>query len=168
MEEFKFACLENRELESKHINYRSQTVVQNYSKFNSKTLVELTSCHIVLWWKSPWQPWRKTTFNTGRSKINIFFGFLVTSTLWSEKKTDLLFRKSQRIRKWLMENLIEAVKQNFFWELWDRKSLFVNINLTFEPIRNSTIQKQEINSQTFRPKASLKANWCWLERWWKN
>ena len=65
-----------------------------------------------------------------------------------------------------MGTLVEAVKQIFFWELWDRKSLLVNINLTFEPIRASTIHKQETNSQTFQPEASLKANWCWLERWW--
>ena len=68
VEEFKFACLENWALESKRINYRSQTAVQKYSKFNSKILVELTSCHILLWWKSPWQLWREIIFSTGRKQ----------------------------------------------------------------------------------------------------
>ena len=73
VEEFKFACLEIWELESKHINNWPTTVVQNYSKFNSKTLVELTSCHILLWWKSPWQLRRKITFNTGRKQYQFSF-----------------------------------------------------------------------------------------------
>ena len=67
-----------------------------------------------------------------------------------------------------MGTLNKAVKQIFSWEVWDKTSLHVNIHLTFEPIRASTIHKQEPNSQKFRPKASLKANCCWLERWWKN
>ena len=67
-----------------------------------------------------------------------------------------------------MGTLIEAVKPNSFWEEWDRKSLLVNIYLTFEPIRTCTIHKQETSSPILRLKASLKANWCWLERWWKN
>ena len=68
VEEFKFACLPNWALEFKQTNYRSQTVVQKKSKFNSKILVELTSWHILLWWKSPWQLWRKIIFSTGRNQ----------------------------------------------------------------------------------------------------
>ena len=105
----------------------------------------------------------------GRLQMNKnFWLFMSTSKPTDEGNDNPLLWKSQRIRKWLMGTLIEAVKPNFFWEVWDRKSLLVNIYLTFEPIRTCTIHKQETNSPILRLKASLKANWCWLERWWKN
>ena len=90
VEEFNFAWLENREFESKHINYRSHTVVQNYSKFDSKTLVELTSCYILLWWMWHWELWRKVILIPAESKINVTFWLLSNNDVLKQKKVDKL------------------------------------------------------------------------------